>query len=133
MNWKSLCVKIGVSPVNDTLLRITTPFSFPDGDLYEIYLKVLPTSVLRLSDMGNTFMRLSYENEAIDLRGGARGKLLDQILAEFDVVELNGEIYKDSNVESLPVDILKFGQVLTRLYDLSLLMHPSPQHLINKV
>lgn len=128
MNWKSLCAEIGVSTVNDTLLRITTPFSFPDGDSYEIYLKVLPTGVLRLSDMGNTFMRLSYENETIDLRGGTRGKLFDQILAEFDVVELNGEIYKDSNVESLPVDVLKFGQALTRLYDLSLLMHPSPQH-----
>jgi len=128
MNWKSLCAEIGASPVNDTLLRITTPFSFPDGDSYEIYLKVLPTGVLRLSDMGNIFMRLSYENETIDLRGGTRGRLLDQILAEFDVVELNGEIYKDSNVESLPVDVLKFGQALTRLYDLSLLMHPSPQH-----
>ena len=67
---------------NKNLIRVETPFFFPDGDPYQIYIKELPGGNLKLSDMGHTMMHLSYENETSKFREGTRGNIFNQILAE---------------------------------------------------
>ncbi|WP_414041937.1 DUF1828 domain-containing protein [Acidithiobacillus sp. M4-SHS-6] len=39
---------------------VNTPFSFPDGDPFVLYLEERPGGILRLTDAGHTLMHLSY-------------------------------------------------------------------------
>ena len=101
--------------------RVATPFKFPDGDSYTLYLKQLASGGVRLSDAGSTLMHLSYENDVDKLREGTRGRLLHQVLAESDVGEDDGEFYVEAPVEEIGKAIFRFGQALTRIHDLTFL------------
>ena len=103
------------------LLIMETPFYFPDGDQYQIYLKEMPGGVLRLSDMGHTLMHLSYENDVSKFRDGTRGRLFEQIKAEFDLGEDDGEFFIDTQTDSLGTAVFRFGQAITKLNDLTFL------------
>ncbi len=117
----SLCADIRVVAQEEGLLCVTTPFAFGDGDAYSIYLEALPTVGLRITDLGNTLMHLSYENDLAKLREGTRGKVFRQILAELDLQESDGEFYLDSAADRLGASIFRFGQALTRIHDLNFL------------
>jgi len=116
-----LCAEIRLHKKNENLIRVETPFFFPDGDPYQIYIKELPGGNIRLSDMGHTFMHLSYENETSKFREGTRGNIFNQILAETSVNELNGEFFIETNVEGLVLNIFRFGQAITKINDLTFL------------
>ena len=115
-----LCADIKLVEHNG-LLIMETPFYFPDGDPYQIYLKEMPGGVLRLTDMGHTMMHLSYENDTSKFREGTRGRLFEQIKSEFGLGEDNGEFYIESKTNGLGSAIFKFGQALTKLNDLTFL------------
>lgn len=115
-----MCADIEVHSQGDGLILIETPFYFADGDTYQIYLK-LTAGGWRLTDMGHTFMHLSYDSDLSKLREGTRLKILNQILGESSVEEDNGELFIHSAVESLSQDIFTLGQTLTRIMDLSFL------------
>lgn len=72
---------------DDGLLYVSTPFFFPDGDAYSIYLAPLPTGGFRVTDMGNTLMSLSYENDISKLRDGTRAKVFSQIMSGRDLAD----------------------------------------------
>jgi len=116
-----LCTEIKVHKKTDSLLLIETPFSFPDGDPYQIYLKEKPGGILCLSDMGHTFMQLSYENDLDALREGTRGRIYDQIKAETSVSESDGELFIDTNLQNLGLNLFRFSQALTKVNDLTYL------------
>ena len=46
---KAMCSEVRVVPKNKDLAIIRTPFTFPDGDPYQVYLKELPGGLLRVS------------------------------------------------------------------------------------
>lgn len=116
-----LCAEIRIREKNNSLLLIETPFSFPDGDPYQIYLKEMPGGVMRLTDMGHTMLHLSYENEVDKFKEGTRGRIFEQIKAETSVEERQGEFYIDTNINDLSYNIFKFGQALIKINDLSFL------------
>ena len=58
---RQLCADIQLKKREDETLMISTPFSYPDGDQYSIYLKKIKAGEIRVSDGANTIMRLSYE------------------------------------------------------------------------
>lgn len=118
---RSLCADVSVLERKDGSLMVNTPFYFPDGDGYSVYLQRQPNGAFRLTDKGITMMRLSYEQEVEKLREGTRGKVFDQILAEVGVADAGGEIYLDTPPEKLGDGVFRFGQALTRLHDLSFL------------
>lgn len=118
---KSLCGQARVRSTQAGLWQVATPFSFPDGDAYSLYVKQLPTGGLRVTDAGLTMMRLSYDNDIEKLRDGTRGKLLQQILAESDLVEEDGEFFIDGPADQLGQNVFRFGQALTRVHDLTFL------------
>ena len=118
---KTLCADIKLISKQENLLLVENPFYFPDGDPYQIYLAELPTGILRLSDMGHTMMHLSYENDIDKFRQGTRGELFDKILAEMDIFEKDGQMSIDCSPEDLARNILRFGQALTKIYDLTFL------------
>jgi hypothetical protein len=117
----SLCADVKVIEKGDGLLYVSTPFTFSDGDSYSIYLKTLPAGGIRISDMGETLMHLSYENDIDKFRDGTRKKLFDQVLCEMDLTEENGEFIIDAPADQLGFNLFRFGQALTRIHDLTFL------------
>lgn len=118
---RALCASVKVQQRADALWRVDTPWTFPDGDGYSIYLSPAPTGGLRISDQGLTLMRLSYENDLTKLREGTRGRLLAQVLADTGLMEDDGEFFLDSTADDLGANVLRLGQALTRVHDLTFL------------
>lgn len=117
----ALCGSVTVHQRSDGLWRVDTPWTFPDGDGYSIYISHSPTGGLRISDQGITLMRLSYENELGKLREGTRGRLLSQVLSDAGLTEDDGEFFLDSTANDLGANVLRLGQALTRVHDLTFL------------
>lgn len=118
---RSLCAQASVSASDDGRWRVDTPFMFPDGDAYALYVQQLPSGGLRVSDSGLTLMHLSYDNDIEKFREGTRARLLQQILAEGNLEEEDGEFYIDGPVSDLGMNLFRFGQALTRVHDLTFL------------
>ena len=119
---EQLCSEIQLVERENKMLMISTPFSYPDGDRYSIYLKEVDVGIVRLSDGANTMMRLSYDNP--DVSGyfeGSKGRLMAQILRENKVEEDDGNFYIDVPIEEIAKGIFHLGQALGRIYDLSYL------------
>jgi hypothetical protein len=118
---KTLCGDVQIRKTPQGHLQIVTPFSFTDGDTFQVYLQEMPGGGVRLTDFGHTFMHLSYENELGKFREGTRGKLFDHVLATTGMREENGQLIFEATLENLGSSILQFGQGLTRIYDLNFL------------
>ena len=121
MLCKALCAEATVTGLREGFWRVSTPFRFPDGDSYTLYLQQIASGGLRISDAGSTMMHLSYENDIDKLREGTRGRLLQQVLSESDMQEDDGEFFVDSAIEDLGKSMFRFGQSLTRIHDLTFL------------
>ena len=118
---KTLCANTAVSESKPGLWRVQTPFVFPDGDGYSLYVQQLPSGGVRVSDLGATMMHLSYENDLQKFRDGARARLLDQILSDAAVQEDDGEFFVEAPLSELGTSVFRVGQALTRIHDLSFL------------
>ena len=80
-----LCQDVSVDRRPDRTLMLRTQFRFPDGDGFSIHLSEAPSGGLRLSDRGHTLMHISYDHDVDALMDGARGALLERIVAESGV------------------------------------------------
>lgn len=116
-----MCAEVRLNSKSEDLIIIDTPFTFPDGDPYQIYLKEMPGGIMRLTDMGHTLMHLSYDNDIELFRDGTRAKLLGQIKAETFLSEDDGEFYIDTSMLNIGADIFKIAQALTKINDLTFL------------
>lgn len=116
-----LCADVQLLQRNGSIVMLQTPFSFADGDPYQIYLRELPSGQLRMSDKGHTLMHLSYENDIDKFREGTRGKIFDGILSELDLAESDGEFYLDFNPDKIGYALFRFGQAITKINDLTFL------------
>ncbi|HBM16537.1 MAG TPA: hypothetical protein DD381_09390 [Lentisphaeria bacterium] len=117
----SFCADIKVARKNEHLIRVETPFYFPDGDPYQIYLKEISTGGFKITDAGHTLMHLSYENDIDEFQKGTRGALLQQIQLETGMKEDDGEFYLESASNEIHINLFRFGQALTKIYDLTFL------------
>lgn len=118
---KTLCGQVQIRTTKQGHLQLITPFTFFDGDTFQLYLQEMSGGGLRLTDYGHTLMHLSYENEISKLREGTRGKLFEQVLATSGIKEQDGQLICDASLENLGSSVLKFGQGITRVYDLTFL------------
>ncbi len=118
---KDLCLNVRIEKHGE-LYCIDTPFCFPDGDNYQIYLEKEEGGKMRLSDKGHLLMQMSYDMDIDTLYKGTRNNLRTKILDEVGMKESkDGEFYIDTPIENLAEQIFAFGQGLTRVYDLLLL------------
>jgi hypothetical protein len=117
----TLCESAEVHDRPDGTFVVTTPFSFPDGDRYMLYLKPLPAGGYRISDMGHTLMHISYEMDVDKLKEGNRGKLFSRVLAECGVQEDDGEVYMEVPRNQVGDGLFRLGQTVTRLHDITFL------------
>ena len=77
---EQLCASVRVERRPDGELMLQADFEFPDGDRYPIYLSEAPGGV-RLSDRGDTLMRISYDHDIDAFLAGSRGQLIEPTAA----------------------------------------------------
>lgn len=118
-----LCEEVAVEQRPDGALMVRTRFEFPDGDRYPIHLSELASGGIRLSDRGHTLMHISYEHDVDSFLDGTRGLLLKRIMGESGLQWDGGAFCLDTTPEHLPDAVFRFGQALTRVYDLIALPH----------
>lgn len=100
-------------------LRISMPLIEADGDHVTVWLK--PTlGGWRLSDMGSTFMRLSYSVEFDSLEDGQRLRVIQQIAAEEGIAEGEGELFCEATEPELGQALMRLGQAILRIGDIRL-------------
>lgn len=118
-----LCANVSIIQRPNNKLMLKTPFHYPDGDHYPIYLEETGTGGVRISDGGHTLMHLSYENDIDKFFDGTRQILMSQIVAQDDIAyeERTGEFYTESRIEGLGEAVFRLGQAVTRIYDLTFL------------
>lgn len=115
----SFCRDVAVRAIDDEILAVSLPLVGRDGDHLMAYV-TQATYGWRVSDMGTTMMRLSYENDLTTLLSGSREKLYSMILTEAGLTEDDGEIYLEAPADGLPMALFALGQGLTRIEDLGL-------------
>ncbi|OZI29982.1 hypothetical protein CAL29_18035 [Bordetella genomosp. 10] len=118
---RSMCAEVSLRETKEGYIVVSTPFTFPDGDGYTIYLRRTATGGWRLSDMGNTLMRLSYEQDIEKLRDGTRARVFEQIVAEMGIEDDNGDLFLEAPSTRLGEGVFRFGQALTRIHDIRFL------------
>ena len=62
-----LCEQITFHTRDDGVTMLESPFAFPDGDQYPIYVEECPNGRMILSDRGHTLLHINYTHE-IDWR-----------------------------------------------------------------
>ena len=118
-----LCEDVRVEQRPDGAMMLRTHFQFPDGDRYPIHLSETASGGLRLSDRGHTLMHISYEHNIDMFMDGTRGMLLERIMNESGLQwdKDGGALCFDTAPDRLPEAIFRFGQALTKVYDLTFL------------
>ena len=114
-----LCATVRVERRPDGALMLDSGFRFPDGDRFPIHLSEVLGGV-RLSDKGDTLMRISYEHDIDAFLSGSRGLLIERILAEERVARDGGVFHLDAPADDLAAALFRYGRALTRIYDLTL-------------
>ena len=116
-----LCAKVRLHERDDGVLMLETPFTFPDGDHYPVYLSETQAGSIMLSDRGHTLMHMSYEQDVDALYDGARAVLREQIVRESGIDEKHGTFTTVTPPDQIGDSLFKFGQALTKIYDLTFL------------
>lgn len=120
---QQLCASVKLHQRSNGMVMLHTPFTFPDGDQYALYLSETRTGGLRLSDGGTTLIQLSYETEPNRFFEGTRNILFQQVVNEQGVQfdDANGQFYVETTVDALSGAVFQLGQAMTRIYDLTFL------------
>ena len=100
---------------------IDTPFTFPDGDSYPVYLSETPYGKVVLSDRGHTMMHISYENDVDVFYEGRRSVLRETIVKEAGIDDNKGVFSIETTPDRIADSLFALGQALTRIYDLTFL------------
>ena len=120
---EQLCAQVTLKRRENGMIMLETPFSFPDGDQYPLYLTETRTGGVRISDGGHTLLHLSYENDIDKLFSGTRALLFEKITKEqgvhFDAE--TGQFFIESAIVDLSRATFRLGQALTSVYDLTFL------------
>lgn len=118
-----LCRVVSVERRQGGQIMLDSPFCYPDGDRYPVYVTETTTGGFRLSDGGHTLMHLSYENDIDKFLAGSRGILLDQIISQDEVAfdRESGAFYVETSPDLIATALFRLGQAVTRVYDLTFL------------
>lgn len=100
-------------------IAVSLPIVGRDGDHLTAYVNEA-TGGWRVSDMGSTLMRLSYENDLTKLLTGARDRLFKTVLRESGLEEDDGELFIEVPAAELTRGLFALGQGATRIEDLGL-------------
>lgn len=120
-----LCSAVRIHRRDDGVLMVESPFRFPDGDHFPIYLLEAEGGGVKLSDYGHTLMHVSYEHDVDSFYKGARAELRRQILHDYGIDEDDGTFSVETSPEHMAAALFRLGQGLTKIYDLTFLSRRS--------
>lgn len=109
---------ISLAEKRPNLYQLKAPFFYPDGDMMEVFLRVLPDNSLVVEDLGMALMRLSYQ---FSLDSKNKQKIFREILNAYCVEEKDGNIFIKSDVEELFSKTMQLIQVINKVSDISFL------------
>ena len=118
---RRLCAQVRIHRRGDDVLMMESPFAFPDGDHFPIYLSETVGGGVKLSDRGHTLMHASYEHDVELFYEGARASLREQIVRESGIEEKEGIFSIETPPDQVAGALFKFGQALTKIHDLTFL------------
>lgn len=114
--------KIRLHQRDNGYLMLDNLFKFPDGDHFAIYVSRSENGDIVLSDMGHTLGHISYEHDIDNFyKDPWKEYLRKQIVTENGLKENNGVFTIVSHPDSIVETIFRFGQALTKIYDITLL------------
>ena len=116
-----LCAEVRIHRRDDDVLMMESPFTFPDGDHFPIYLSETAGGGVKLSDRGHALMHLSYDHEVDLFHEGARASLREQIVRECGIEEEQGISSIEAPLDQVTGALFRFGQALTKIHDLTFL------------
>lgn len=119
----TFCRDVGVATRDSRTVTVTLPMTGRDGDSIMAYVTEADAG-WRISDMGSTLMRLSYEHDLSKLLSGARERLYQAVLNESGLAEDDGELFVEVPADALPMGLFTLGQGITRIEDLGLWTRP---------
>ena len=101
------------------LYQIFVPLYHPDGDMSDIFLKILPNNQSLLTDCSLTLMRLSY---TFEIDSPNNQTLLNRTVLEsggtFDIA--TGAIVLPTTLDQLCNKITQFTQIISKVTDLKI-------------
>lgn len=109
--------RVAIAERKPGVYQLLLPMRHPDGDPYELFVQSIAGDALRLTDLGLTLMRLSYE---YDLDSETKRGIFNKILAEDGAREEGGAIILDTSVESLYPAVMQYLKVLTEVASMRL-------------
>lgn len=112
---RSLCLEVRIEEIEQGILFVHTPLHFADGDEYQIYLRLLPSGSVRVSDFGHTLMQLSYDIDIEELTLGSKAESLTQILRVNGARMENGEVFIETTNAHLANAVFRMGQTITSM------------------
>jgi hypothetical protein len=112
---------VEIEPINEHESRVSTAFQFADGDHLVTRLRRVDGDRYEWTDLGHTFMHLSYGLEVDSLEEGKRGELLEEALGRLDVQEREGELVLPTTGDDLGMSLMRFAQALLHVADLDYL------------
>jgi hypothetical protein len=113
--------KVRVERLGERELRVFVPFEFPDGDRLVIRLRQHPDWGYEWTDMGHTFMHLSYDLDMDALASGNRKVLLETIEQRAGIQDRSGELVLPTHSDAVAGDLFQFVQALLQISDLRFL------------
>src|SRR5271165_2659939 len=93
--------EVRVEPLGAREARVLVPFEFPDGDRLVIRLRQRGEAAYEWTDMGHTFMHLSYDIDMDALDSGNRKSLLESIEQRAGIEERSGELVFPTSADVL--------------------------------
>jgi hypothetical protein len=113
--------EVHVEALGSREARVFVPFEFPDGDRLVIRLRQSPGAGYEWTDMGHTFMHLSYDLDMEALESGNRRTLLESIEQRAGVENRSGELVLPTHSDAVAGDLFQFVQALLQISDLRFL------------
>ena len=104
---------IEVKETRPNLYQVIAPFYHEDGDMVELYIENKDDHI-KICDHGMTLMKLSYD---IDLKS-TNERVFNQILKENYLDIENGNIFIDSDIETLYSKFFQFAQTISKISSL---------------
>lgn len=103
--------KVDIQEKRPGIMQLYLPVFHEDGDMIDIYIQELNGKYF-LCDFGKTLQRLSYE---YDIDTPNKENILDRILLENNLKEEKGNIFMETNNNSVFHDILHVTQAYSKI------------------
>lgn len=105
------------SQVPNDLVRVRTPFWFPDGGVIDLFVREARPSGFDVTDLGESLGWLRSQSMA-SKRSPKQDKLIDDVCLTLGVQLFKGQLVLRTSPEKVAQSVMKIGQAAVRLSDL---------------